>query len=67
MQVIYKEIAEYIGRTEANIKYMKKQNPKQLEILTLGAICKKYNIDIKDLKALNDMKKNITSINELKE
>lgn len=67
MQVIYKEIAEYIGRTEANIKYMKKQNPKQLEILTLGAICKKYNIDIKDLKALNDMKKNITSISELKE
>lgn len=67
MQVIYKEIAEYIGRTEANIKYMKKQNPKQLEVLTLGAICKKYNIDIKDLKALNDMKKNISSINELKE
>lgn len=67
MQVIYKEIAEYIGRTEANIKYMKKQNPKQLQVLTIGAICRKYNIDIKDLKALYDMKKNITSIDQLKE
>ena len=59
MQVIYKEIAEYIGRTEANIKYMKKQNPKQLELISIGAICKKYNIELKDLKALIQMKEGI--------
>ena len=59
MQIIYKEIAEYIGRTEANIKYMKKQNPKQLELISIGAICKKYNIELKDLKALIQMKEGI--------
>ena len=59
MQIIDKEIAEYIGRTEANIKYMKKQNPKQLELISIGAICKKYNIELKDLKALIQMKEGI--------
>ena len=59
MQVTYNEIADFIGRTESNIKYMKKNNPNQLELLTIGAICKKYNIDLKDLKALIQIKEGI--------
>lgn len=59
MQITYNEIAELIGRTEANMKYMKKNNPQQLEILKMGALCKKYNINIDDLKALNEMKQKI--------
>jgi predicted transcriptional regulator len=59
MKVTYEEIADLIGRTEANIKYMKKNNPNQLELLTTGAICKKYNIELKDLKALIQMKEGI--------
>jgi hypothetical protein len=62
MNIIYKEIADLIDRTEANIKYMKKHNPMQLELITIGAICKKYNIDLKDLELIvklkNDLKDN---------
>lgn len=67
MNITYKEIADYTNKVESTMKQMKKNNPEQLELLRIGAICKKYNIDIKDLKALYDMKKNITSIDELKE
>ena len=36
MKITYKMIAEYIGRKEETIKYMAKNNPKQLELLKLG-------------------------------
>lgn len=67
MNITYKEIADYTNKVESTMKQMKKNNPEQLELLKIGAICKKYNIDLQDLKALNDMKKNISSINESKE
>ncbi len=57
--ITYLEIAELIGRTEANIKYMKKHNPEQLEIIKIGALCKKYNICIDDLKSLNEIKEKL--------
>lgn len=56
MKIIYNEIAELIERTEANIKYMKKNNPKQFEIIKLGSLCKKYNINENDLKSLVELK-----------
>lgn len=59
MKIIYKEIAEYTNKTEQGIKQMKTNNPKQLELLKIGAICKKYNIELKDLKALIQMKEEI--------
>lgn len=43
-KITYKEIANYINKTEANIKYIKKTNPNLFEVLKLGAFCKKYNI-----------------------
>ncbi len=55
MKINYNEIAELIGRTEANIKYMKKHNPKQLEVLKIGGLCKKYDINETHLlKILNE-------------
>jgi hypothetical protein len=50
MKIIYKEIAELTGKTEAGIKKMKINNPEQLEILKMGALCKKYNISLNDLE-----------------
>ena len=38
MKITYKQIASMINRSEANIKYMKKHNPQQLEIIKLGCI-----------------------------
>ena len=52
MKITNTEIAEFIERTEANIKYMKKHNPQQLEIIKMGAICKKYNISLNDLEKI---------------
>ncbi|WP_321471448.1 hypothetical protein [Halarcobacter sp.] len=59
MKITYKEIAELINKTEANIKYMAKHNPEQLEIIKKGALCKKYNIEDKDLEAIIKLKENI--------
>lgn len=52
MKINYKEIAEIIGRSEANIKYMKKHNNEQLEVIKVGCLCKKYNITLNDLEKL---------------
>jgi predicted transcriptional regulator len=59
MQITYNEIAEAIGRTEANIKYMKKHNPEQLELIKTGALCKKYKIENKDLEAIIQLKEKL--------
>lgn len=50
MKITYKEIAEMTNKSEAGIKSMKKGNPEQLELLKLGGLCKKYNINIFDEK-----------------
>lgn len=59
MKIIYKEIAEYTNKTEQGIKQMKTNNPKQLELLKIGALCKKYNISLKDLEAITKLKEDI--------
>lgn len=56
MKINYKEIAEAIERSEANIKYMKKHNQKQFEIIKVGYLCKKYNININDLEEIINKK-----------
>ncbi len=50
MKITYKEIAEMTNKTEGAIKKMKTGNPEQLELLKLGGLCKKYNINIFDEK-----------------
>lgn len=59
MKIIYKEIAEYTNKTEQGIKQMKTNNPEQLELLKVGALCKKYNISLKELEAVIKLKENI--------
>jgi hypothetical protein len=59
MNITYKEIGEYCNKVESTMKQMKKNNPEQLELLKMGALCKKYNITIEDLKALNEMKEKL--------
>ena len=59
MKIIYKEIAEYTNKTEQGIKQMKTNNPEQLELLKIGALCKKYNISLKELEAIIKLKEDI--------
>lgn len=50
--VTYKEIGEFCNKQEPTLKSMKRNNPNQLELLTYGALCKKYNISMDDIKLL---------------
>ncbi|MDD2896901.1 MAG: hypothetical protein PHG81_12865 [Aliarcobacter sp.] len=64
MKIIYKEIAELTGKTEAGIKSMKKNNPEQLELLKMGALCKKYNITTKELENIVNLRTTQENLNE---
>ena len=44
MKVTQKDIAEYLGIDERNVRAMKKNNPKKYELVELGCICKKNSI-----------------------
>ena len=48
--IIYKDIAEIIGKSEQRIRGYKVNNPELLELLKIGAFCKKNNITIEKLK-----------------
>ena len=48
--IIYKDIAEIIGKSEQTIRGYKVNNPNLLELLKIGAFCKKNNITIEKLK-----------------
>jgi len=49
-KVTYKDIAEYIGKSEQQVKWYKKNNEDMLELLKTGAFCKKNNITIEHIK-----------------
>ena len=51
-KVTYKEIAEYINKSEQQIKWYKANNPELLELVKTGAFCKKNNLDIEKIKKL---------------
>ncbi len=51
-EVIYKDIAEYINKSEQSIKSYKANNPELLEILKLGAFCKKNDLNIEKITKL---------------
>jgi len=55
MRITYKMIAKYIDRKEETIKYMAKNNPKQLELLKLG-LKKKLEEEEKLKESLKDIK-----------
>lgn len=49
-EIIYKDIAEYIHKSEQTVRGYKVNNPDLLNILKLGAFCKKNNISIEKIK-----------------
>lgn len=58
MKITYKEIGQYTNKSEQGIKQMKKNNPQQLELLKIGGLCKKYNINLKDIEKIKESKVN---------
>jgi uncharacterized protein YjcR len=50
--ILYKEIAEDLGKSEGTIKNWKKNHPVLLEYVKTGAFCKKNNLDIEKIKKL---------------
>lgn len=62
--IIYKDIAEYIKKSEQTIRGYKVNNPQLLEILKLGSFCKKNDLDIEQIKKLIEVKQMFS--NEIK-
>lgn len=60
--VTYKDIADFISRSEANIKYMKKHNPHQLELLKLGLLVKKLDLSEQDLINFQKIKSSLSGV-----
>lgn len=45
MKIIYREIADYLEKSEQSIKHWKIDQPQLLEFAKNGALLKKYNCD----------------------
>jgi DNA-binding Xre family transcriptional regulator len=56
MKVSNKEIAAAINKTPSAISYLKKTNMNEFEILKLGVLCQKLNLDNEDLMAMFSLK-----------
>lgn len=59
MIITYKEIGSYINKKEPTIKSMAKANAPQLELLKIGALCKKYNVTLEDIRAIKEFKERL--------
>ena len=55
-EIIYKDIASYINKSEQTIKSYKKNNPELLSVLRVGAFCKKNDLDIEKIKKIIELK-----------
>ena len=56
MKVSNKEIAAAINKTPSAISYLKKTNMGEFQILKLGVLCQKLNLDNEDLMAMFSLK-----------
>jgi len=56
MKVSNKEIAAAINKTPSAISYLKKTNMGEFQILKLGVLCQKLNLDNEDLMAMYSLK-----------
>jgi uncharacterized protein YjcR len=54
--VLYKEIAEDLGKSVVTINSWKKNHPVLLEYVKTGAFCKKNGITLEDIKGCVKMK-----------
>jgi DNA-binding Xre family transcriptional regulator len=56
MNVSSKEIAYAIGKTPSAVSYLKKRNQDEFNLLKIGVLCTKLNLDIEDLMAMYSLK-----------
>jgi predicted transcriptional regulator len=54
-KVTYKEIADYLGKSEGTIKNWKANHPELLEVVKLGMMCRVNNIDQIKLSKMIDL------------
>ena len=61
--ITYKEIGSMINKAEPTIKSMAKANAPQLDLLKIGALCKKYDVTLNDIEAIIEFKKRLKEQN----
>ncbi|WP_418179750.1 hypothetical protein ACNSOO_04610 [Aliarcobacter lanthieri] len=61
-EIIYKDIANYIHKSEQTIRGYKVNNPDLLEILKIGAFCKHNDLDIEKIKKLVDIQEAVKGV-----
>jgi len=54
--VLYRDIAEMLGKKEGTIKNWKLHSPVLLDLVKLGAFCKMNDLDIHQIKKLIELK-----------
>ena len=62
-KVTIKEISEYVDKNMNTISGWNTKQPKLLEIVKLGAFCKKNNLDIDKIKKLIEVQEAVKSVN----
>jgi len=56
MKVLQREIAEHIKKTTSAVCYVKKNNPREYEIMELGTAAKKLGLTLEELQKIHDLK-----------
>jgi hypothetical protein len=54
-KVTVKDIANYVNKNENTISGWNSKNPQLLELVKIGAFCKKNNLDIEKIKKLVEL------------
>lgn len=54
-QLSYKEIGDYLGKSENTIKGWRQKFPALLELVKIGAFCKHNNLDIEKINKLIEL------------
>jgi len=62
--IVYKDIAEYLGKKEGTIKNWKANHPVLLELVKLGAFCKKNDLDIDKITKLIEVQEAVKGVKE---
>lgn len=57
--ITYKEIGSMINKAEPTIKSMAKANAPMLDLIKIGALCKKYDVTLADIEAIIEFKKRL--------
>jgi len=60
--ILYKDIANYLGKTEGTIKNWKINHPVLLEFCKIGAFCKKNDLDIEKIKKLVEVQEAVKGV-----